>query len=58
MDSVCFECFKSFESVQTTWVPEKLGSFRKFRCTSKVLNLFDAVVVQHFKVVTDEFNVF
>ena len=39
-------------------VPEKEGSFRKFRCASKVSNLFDAVVVQHYKVVTDEFDVF
>ena len=50
-------CFKSFESIRTTSRPELLGSFRLIRCVSKVSNLFEPLVQQHYKVVSHEFDV-
>ena len=55
MISVCFE---SFKTVQTTVVLALQGSFTCIRSDLKVSNLFEVLVVQYYKIVIDEFNVF
>ena len=41
--------FASFESLVTTGGPIFLGSFTGIQCVSKVLNLFDTLVNQHYR---------
>ena len=71
MNLMCFESFESLQTTsrpmcfeifeQTTSRPALLGTFRQIRCVSKVSkvsNLFEPLVDQHYMVVSHEFDVF
>ena len=53
-------CFESFKYVQTTSGGALLNLFETLveECALKVLNLFETLADQHYKVVSDEFDVF
>ena len=53
MDSMCVE---SFESVRTTSRPALYSSFTWIQC-DEVLNLFEPLVDQHYRVVSHGFDV-